>query len=604
MTQRNAIGSIHSVESILGREMVNCTLKSQVRRWVPISQVMDLPRAAAVLATWMRGNKPDDPRFIPVSKAVAQRNLENRVQAVLDSRLEKVKSLSQSRRGSPAKPMRDGPKAKNSTPQGQNPGSGDNNNNNKNSSNNNNTDVNNNNTADSNNNNFVDNNNNTGDTDNSKDVDNHADADNSLAGFVTPCQNAGRKPDAAKQKAKAAPGQSRKEFGNARCKELTAQMVEMMRSEDLSQESSQELTLSDEAVNQQAAMAAAKIIMEANKESAETAAAEAKIIELESAIADAVGDAAVVPSPKRGDNVAQGAAAEADAVATSELQSTLNLLESARLEEAGDARSLEDHWARIAVHQDDARAVPARVNSSLPAPSMGDGVSSGVRNLFSDASVGQTAAQWQKALMDEMRDLKDKMSRLQQNAAGGGSSELESHVDQARAALLKRINAVVTVDAANHTKAWESLRSCVDPNCSIIGQVGNRWCRCGKPRSCLDLKCHITGCGARLIGSIDDCLAQEDCLACFNKLIHSYLLKTERAKALQALALVPKIKFDSEPIDKLLKVLTNKQHKISEMEDAITILTRLSNPESNFVVGQGLQTVKLITTAVLNGCTQ
>ena len=106
-----------------------------------------------------------------------------------------------------------------------------------------------------------------------------------------------------------------------------------------------------------------------------------------------------------------------------------------------------------------------------------------------------------------------------------------------------------------------------------------------------------------MIGSIDDCLAQEKCLSCFNKLIHSYVLKTEGSKALQALALVPKIKFDSEPIDKLIKVLTSKQHKISEMEDAITILTRLSNPESNFVVGQGLQTVKLITAAVLNGCT-
>ena len=55
--------------------------------------------------------------------------------------------------------------------------------------------------------------------------------------------------------------------------------------------------------------------------------------------------------------------------------------------------------------------------------------------------------------MDKMRDLKDKMSSLQQNTAGGGTSELESHVDQARAALMKRIDAVVTVDAANHTKA-------------------------------------------------------------------------------------------------------------------------------------------------------
>ena len=137
--------------------------------------------------------------------------------------------------------------------------------------------------------------------------------------------------------------------------------------------------------------------------------------------------------------------------------------------------------------------------------------------------------------MDEMRDLKDKMSLMQQNTSGGGSSELESHVDQARAALRSRINAVVTVDAADRTKAWESLRSCVDPNCSIVGQVGNRWCKCGKPRSCLDLKCHIAGCGARLIGSIGDCLAQEDCLACFNRLIHSYVIKAERAKALQAL---------------------------------------------------------------------
>ena len=95
--------------------------------------------------------------------------------------------------------------------------------------------------------------------------------------------------------------------------------------------------MSDEVVNQQAAQAAAKIIMEANKESSEVAAAEAKIAELESAIAGAVGDAAVVPSPKRGDSVAQGAAAEADAVATSELQSTLNLTESAKLKEAGEA---------------------------------------------------------------------------------------------------------------------------------------------------------------------------------------------------------------------------------------------------------------------------
>ena len=350
MSQRNAIGSIHSVEFILGREMVCCTLKSQVKRWIPISQVMDLPRAAAVLATWMRGNKPDDPRFIPVSKAVAQRNLENRVQAVLDSRLEKVKSLSQSRRGSPAKPIRGRQVAKDSIPQGQILGSGDNNNNNHAADNNNNTgDSNNNtvvgdnnNTAD-NNNNFVDSNNNTEDFDNIIDVDNPADADNSLAGFVTPCQNAGREPDAAQQKAKAAPGQSRKEFVTARCKELTAQMAELMPSEDLLQESSQEPTLTDEVVNQQAALAATKIIMEANKESAETAAAEAKTTELEGAIADAVGDAAVVPSPKRGDNVWQGSAAKADAVATGELQSTLNLLESAKLKDVRDTRLLEDH---------------------------------------------------------------------------------------------------------------------------------------------------------------------------------------------------------------------------------------------------------------------
>jgi hypothetical protein len=235
-------------------------------------------------------------------------------------------------------------------------------------------------------------------------------------------------------------------------------MAELMASEDSLQESSQELTLSDEVFNQQAALAAAKIIMEVNKEAAETAAAEAKITELESAIADAAGDAAVVPSPKRGENVLQGAAAEADAVATSELQSTLNLLKSAKLKDAGNARSLEDHWAKIAVQQDDARAAPVRVNSSLPAPSRGDGVSSGVRNLFNDACAGQTATQWQKALMDEMRDLKDKMSRLQQNAAGGGTSDLESQVDQARAALMKRINAVVSVDTASHTKAWESLQ--------------------------------------------------------------------------------------------------------------------------------------------------
>ena len=77
-------------------------------------------------------------------------------------------------------------------------------------------------------------------------------------------------------------------------------MEELLRYEDLLQESSQELTLPDEVVNQQAALVAAKIIMVTNKESAETTAAETKITELESAIADAVGEAAVVPNPKRG----------------------------------------------------------------------------------------------------------------------------------------------------------------------------------------------------------------------------------------------------------------------------------------------------------------
>ena len=72
---------------------------------------------------------------------------------------------------------------------------------------------------------------------------------------------------------------------------------------------------------------------------------------------------------------------------------------------------------------------------------------------------------------------------------------------------------------------------------------------------------------------------------------------------MQALALVPVVKSDSEPIVKLSKVQANKIHRISEMDDAVTILTRLSNPDDNFVVGQGLQKVKLILTAVLHGCT-
>ena len=202
MSQRNAIASTHSVMWILFWE----------GRWITISQVMDLPRAATVLATWMHGSKPEDPRFIPVSKAVAQRNLENRAQAAQNSRLEKVKSLSLSRRGSPPNPSElDESGAQDTPQQDQNPGSGNNNNNSNNyaDSNNNNTDDNNNNTevddnntVDSNN-NTVDSNDNTGNIDNSKAADNHTDADNSLTGFMTPTprQIASWKPGVAQRKA-------------------------------------------------------------------------------------------------------------------------------------------------------------------------------------------------------------------------------------------------------------------------------------------------------------------------------------------------------------------------------------------------------------------
>ena len=99
-----------------------------------------------------------------------------------------------------------------------------------------------------------------------------------------------------------------------------------------------------------------------------------------------------------------------------------------------------------------------------------------------------------------------------------------------------------------------------------------------------------------------ECLQQEECLRCFHKHPWAHKSKKEKAKALHAIAALPKFKFDADPLDKLTKVLV-AIYKICEMDDAVTMLTRASNPEHNSMFGEGLETVKAILQVTLYGCT-
>ena len=104
------------------------------------------------------------------------------------------------------------------------------------------------------------------------------------------------------------------------------------------------------------------------------------------------------------------------------------------------------------------------------------------------------------------------------------------------------------------------------------------------------------------MGSINECLEQEDCFACFHKLLWSYKNKIDRAKALNSLSAQPKVKFDSDAPDKVSTVLKGV-FKIFEMDNAVTMLTRLSNPDHNSIIGEGLESSKAILEAILYGCT-
>jgi hypothetical protein len=167
--------------------------------------------------------------------------------------------------------------------------------------------------------------------------------------------------------------------------------------------------LTEEAIRDQAAQAAEKIVMDTNIEVDKEAEAEAKTLLLEQAIADAIGQAGVSPSPKRNAKGSRGAAAEDMSGATpqdDELQVQLALIEEAKLRQQTSTQSLDDQWNRISLQQDSAQARSKPSNSSIPAPEAGDGVSHGVRNLFTDAGSGSAASKWQDELMDEVRELR------------------------------------------------------------------------------------------------------------------------------------------------------------------------------------------------------
>ena len=199
--------------------------------------------------------------------------------------------------------------------------------------------------------------------------------------------------------------------------------------------------------------------------------------------------------------------------------------------------------------------------------------------------------------------MSDKILALEEEKAEAASSHHNVlPQDRAQVLLYEKIDAHVSLIAAQHTESAQTLKYCIDPSCDIVQQLGAKWCPCGAPRSTLDLKCHNIGCSSRVVGEVQTCLQQEECLKCFYKLMWAYTLKKERAKALHAISILPKFKFDAEPPDKLTKVLVSF-YKICEIDDTVTVLTRASSPEYNQMIGAGLGTAKDILEAILYGCT-
>ena len=71
---------------------------------------------------------------------------------------------------------------------------------------------------------------------------------------------------------------------------------------------------------------------------------------------------------------------------------------------------------------------------------------------------------------------------------------------------------------------------------------------------------------------------------------------------MSSLSAQPKVKFDSDAPDKITTVLKGA-FKIFEMDNAVTTLKGLSNPEHNSTIGEGLESSKAILEANPYGCT-
>ena len=89
------------------------------------------------------------------------------------------------------------------------------------------------------------------------------------------------------------------------------------------------------------------------------------------------------------------------------------MIEEAKLRQQTSTQSLDDQWNTISLQQDSAQARSKPGNSSIPAPEAGDGVSPGVKNLLADVGSGSAASKWQDELMDEVKELRDKMRALE-----------------------------------------------------------------------------------------------------------------------------------------------------------------------------------------------
>ena len=314
-----------------------------------------------------------------------------------------------------------------------------------------------------------------------------------------------------------------------------------------------------------------------------------EIDRLRQELEDALGAQAASPRRSSPRNEAQ-AAVDKEEMDRQQIEQ-LTLLELARQEEElaaepqrQESTGAEDIWARLKIAQDNGAGAKKLQDAAREAPQ----VCAGVERLIQESTASNSEAKFD-ALVQELATMQDKVHKLEQlreEAAAPQSAVTVSTEDRVRMEFNRKVDEHVTaIEEKCRMNALVRSR-CINAMCHFTKQPGAKHCRCGAPTSHLDLKCHK--CHKRQMGSVADCLSQPECLGCFAR-NRTAMTKQERAKDMQKDAAAGIDEAPTLPEPELFKNMKNKS-KVKDWipnvtDNAVTMLTRLSNDASNLMMG-------------------